>query len=124
MPRRKRTAMSLTWIAIFNVIVQHMAKAWTKFLKFLSMLLLFDLMMTAVYMAVAYDTAPWGGLRPHADDTLVDKIFNRFYYSVNVSTAFGLGPVSPASKTLKLITVVQMYLTLGLFLSKYNPLRL
>lgn len=101
-----------------------MTRAWAKFLNFLSMLLLFDIAMTAVYMAVAYDTAPWGGLRPRTDDTLIDKMLNRFYYSVNVSTAFGLGPVTPASRTLKLITVVQIYITLGLFLSKYNPLKL
>ena len=101
-----------------------MTREWAKFLRFLSMLLLFDIGMTMVYMAAAYDTAPWGGLRPHTDDTLIDKALNRFYYSVNVSTAFGLGPVSPATRTLKLITVAQIYLTLGLFLSKYNPLRL
>jgi len=101
-----------------------MSTQWIKFVKFLSTILAFDILMTLVYLAIAYDTEQWDGMDDHNDDGLFNKLINRFYYSVNVSTSFGLGPISPISNTLKVLTIVQIYMTLGLFLSKYNPLKL
>ena len=101
-----------------------MKAQWKKLLRFTLTLLLFDIIMTLIYLYVAYDSKEWDGFKSSHDQGLINKIVNRFYYSVNVSTAFGLGPVSPRSNLLKLITVAQIYITLGIFLSKYNPLKL
>ena len=97
---------------------------WFKLIRFITTIFLFDLLMTFVYLVIAYDSKEWDGMDNHSDDNFISKVINRLYYSVNVSTAFGLGPISPVSNLLKIITVVQIYVTLGIFLSKYNPLRL
>ena len=101
-----------------------MKAPWMKLLRFTLTILLCDIVMTIVYLYVAYDAKEWDGLDKSDDEGIVNKIVNRFYYSVNVSTAFGLGPINPKSNTLKMITIAQIYITLGIFLSKYNPLRL
>lgn len=101
-----------------------MSRQLEKFIKFLITIFAFDIIMTIIYLVIAYDTTQWDGIDDHDDNGIINKFINRFYYSVNVSTSFGLGPISPISNLLKLITIMQIYLTLGLFLSKYNPLKL
>ena len=101
-----------------------MKTQWSKLIKFIITVFIFDLFMTFVYLTIAYDSNDWDGMDKHSDDNFISKLINRLYYSVNVSTAFGLGPISPISELLKLITIIQIYITLGIFLSKYNPLRL
>ena len=101
-----------------------MTAQWRKPLRFMLTVLVFDVVMTIVYLYVAYDAKEWDGIDKSDDEGIVNKIVNRFYYSVNVSTAFGLGPINPKSNTLKMITIAQIYITLGIFLSKYNPLKL
>ena len=101
-----------------------MKTQWNKLIRFTLTILFFDFVMTFIYLVVAYDSKEWNGLNDHNDSKIIDKIINRLYYSVNVSTAFGLGPMSPISNILKIITIVQVYITLGIFLSKYSPLRL
>ena len=101
-----------------------MTAQWRKPLRFMLTVLVFDVVMTIVYLYFAYDSKHWDGLDNSDDQGLINKIVNRFYYSVNVSTAFGLGPINPKNNMLKLITVAQIYITLGILLSKYNPLKL
>ena len=86
-----------------------------KIAKFLITVLVFDILMTIIYLFIAYDSTQWDGVNNSNDKGLLNKIVNRFYYSVNVSTSFGLGPISPTSNLLKLITILQMYIAIGLF---------
>ena len=98
--------MSLTLTVNFNFIdIYIMTAQWRKPLRFMLTVLVFDVVMTIVYLYFAYDSKEWDGFKSSHDQGLINKIVNRFYYSVNVSTAFGLGPVSPRSNLLKLINV-------------------
>lgn len=80
-------------------------------------IIILDIIATVIYLALAYDTDHWilyGDDHKMSDDSLYEKVINRFYYSVNVSTTLGLGPVSPNSKITILLTILQIYMTISL----------
>lgn len=78
-------------------------------------LILFDVLMALIYLVFTYNSNHWTLYKNHKDDSLYDKFFNRFYYSLQVSSTLGLGPIIPDSKTSMFLTIVQIYVTISLF---------
>ena len=80
-------------------------------------IIVLDIIATFIYLLLAYDTEHWqvyGDNHHLSDDSLSEKILNRFYYSVNVSTTLGLGPVTPDSKLTIILTIIQIYMTISM----------
>ena len=80
-------------------------------------ILILDFTASFIYLLLAYDTDHWemyGNSHSLSDDTLSEKLLNRFYYSVNVSTTLGLGPVTPNSKITIILTIIQIFMTISL----------
>ena len=76
-------------------------------------LFLFDLVMAALYMVVLYDSDNWDYSENTADHTLSDKIINRIYYSLMISST--IGPPAgfvPRSRTGKMLTIFHIYLSI------------
>ena len=74
-------------------------------------LLIIDVVMTVVYLIFAYNSSDWTMYGEKSDDTLLKKILNRFYYSLNISTTLGLGPIGPNSVKIMIITILQIYIS-------------
>lgn len=91
-----------------------MFKLKNNFSKVILQVLIFDCIMTAVYMIFAYDKDEWMmALAKDSDKGFWKKLLNRFYYSVNVSTTIGLGPISPNTTKTVILTLINIYCTLA-----------
>jgi hypothetical protein len=55
----------------------------------------------------------FNGLKKEDDATLVDKIFNRFYFSTFIISTNGYGDHSPKSRTCKLVTMCFILTIIG-----------
>jgi hypothetical protein len=97
---------------MFNLAFFSQLKDFKKIHKLLFRLFIFDIIMTSVYLIFCHDSDHWDLYGDKTDDDMVEKVLNRFYYSLNVSTTIGLGPIAPRSKVAMLLTILQIYGTI------------
>ena len=85
----------------------------SKIFRILRALFLFDCIMGVLYLIILYDEKNWDNTQKYRDDTLVDKIVNRLYYSLMISST--IGPPSgfvPITRAGKLLTIMHIYLSI------------
>ena len=73
-------------------------------------------MMVFLVILLAFDHSHWNGIDEEKDQTIGDKLMNRFYFlSATLSTA-GYGDITPKTNMTKLIVIIiQLFVTIGLF---------
>ena len=76
----------------------------------------FGAMMVFLVILLAFDHSHWNGIDEEKDQTIGDKLMNRFYFlSATLSTA-GYGDITPNTNITKIIVIViQLFVTIGLF---------
>ena len=82
-------------------------------LKILRNLFIFDLIMAILYMTVLYESDNWKFDKDTNDRSFFDKLVNRVYYSLMISST--IGPPAgfvPKSRLGKLLTVFHIYLSI------------
>ena len=76
-------------------------------------LFIFDIIMVGVYMGLLYDSSNWLLSKQTKDDTFMDKVTNRFYYSLMISSTIGpSNDFAPSSRLGKIVTIVHIYLSI------------
>lgn len=82
-------------------------------LKILRNLFIFDLIMAVLYMTVLYESDNWHFNDDTNDRSFFDKLVNRIYYSLMISSTIGPpGSFVPKSRMGKLLTVFHIYLSI------------
>lgn len=85
----------------------------SKMLTVLLNLFVFDVLMVGVYMAFLYESKNWLLSESTKDDTFADKLTNRFYYSLMISSTIGpSNDFAPSSRLGKLVTICHIYLSI------------
>ncbi len=85
----------------------------SKMITVLLNLFVFDIIMVAIYMAFLYESSNWLLSDRTKDDTFVDKLTNRFYYSLMISSTIGpSNDFAPSSRLGKVVTICHIYLSI------------
>tara|TARA_B100000427_G_C14979354_1_gene364613 strand:+ start:28 stop:318 length:291 start_codon:yes stop_codon:yes gene_type:complete len=66
------------------------------------------LSFTILFTIFGYESKDWNGIEEEKDKTLLQKLFNRFYFSMVSFSTIGLGDISP--KTIKLRSIMIIYM--------------
>ena len=62
-----------------------------------------------------FDHSHWAGLDENNDKTTMDKIFNRFYFTMTTFSSAGYGDISPQSKEARTVAMlVQLLMTVAI----------
>lgn len=81
----------------------------SKKIKILKLLFISNLIFAFLYWILCNDDYHFNGDLDKKDETQFGKFFNRFYYSINVTSTLGMTN-SPASKTCKFLVMIQICL--------------
>lgn len=66
----------------------------------------------------------FNGIKKEDDETFVDKLFNRFYFSIVTGTTLGYGDISPKSKTARIIIIAFLLLMFFGFFNIFHEMHL
>lgn len=83
--------------------------------------LLFSILFSIIFLYFGWKTNDWNGISPKEDKSLLDKFFNRFYFTIITLSTIGYGDITPKTRLLKVITIIlalSLILTLITFLMK------
>ena len=83
----------------------------TIFLELLILIYTF-LFFFIVYCIFAWNTNEWNGIEQE-DNTITEKVVNRFYFTLSTSTTVGFGNISPKTIKCKLLVSIQMIVILS-----------
>ena len=76
----------------------------------------FGAMMVFLVILLAFDHTHWNGIEEEKDQTMGEKLMNRFYFLSTTFSTAGYGDITPNSTTTKIIVIViQLFVTIGLF---------
>ena len=75
-----------------------------KFLKILKMYFIILLFFSILYTIFGYNSSDWNGIKKENDNTLIEKFFNRFYFSSITFSTIGYGDISPNTPLLRVFT--------------------
>tara|TARA_B100001094_G_C18083087_1_gene746293 strand:- start:975 stop:1256 length:282 start_codon:yes stop_codon:yes gene_type:complete len=64
------------------------------------------LVFTALFTVLGYDSSHWNGLDESNDETPLQKINNRLYFSVISCSSIGYGDISPQTHRMKGLTMI------------------
>tara|TARA_Y100000996_G_scaffold381896_1_gene336734 strand:+ start:298 stop:588 length:291 start_codon:yes stop_codon:yes gene_type:complete len=63
---------------------------------------------TILFTIFGYESKDWNGIEEEKDKTLLQKLFNRFYFSMVSFSTIGLGDISPKTIILRSIMIIYM----------------
>tara|TARA_B100000902_G_C27264747_1_gene892859 strand:+ start:1260 stop:1550 length:291 start_codon:yes stop_codon:yes gene_type:complete len=66
------------------------------------------LSFTILFTIFGYESKDWNGIEEEKDKTLLQKLFNRFYFSMVSFSTIGLGDISPKTIILRSIMIIYM----------------
>ena len=66
------------------------------------------LSFTVLFTIFGYESKDWNGIEEEKDKTLLQKLFNRFYFSMVSFSTIGLGDISPKTIILRSIMIIYM----------------
>ncbi len=66
------------------------------------------LSFTILFTIFGYESRDWNGIEEEKDKTLLQKLFNRFYFSMVSFSTIGLGDISPKTIILRSIMIIYM----------------
>ncbi len=76
----------------------------------------FGAMMVFLVILLAFDHSHWNGIEEENDQTMSDKLMNRFYFLSTTFSTAGYGDITPKTTMTKMIVIViQLFVTIGLF---------
>ena len=76
-------------------------------------LIIINIIFTLIYMTLCYDSKHWEfSSRNPGDDTFSQKLFNRFFFSINIYSTIGVGGPLPVTYTCKVIYMFQVIIML------------
>jgi len=91
-----------------------MNKKFQNVINVLFSVLVVDIVMSCIYFLFCDDPDNWDTSHDIKNVTFLNKYFNHFYYSTMVSTTVGIGPISPKSNLVKLLTLFHVYITFAI----------
>lgn len=78
--------------------------------RFVYFLLLFLTLWILLVIFCPEGELHFNGIKKEEDVTFIDKLFNRFYFSIVTGTTLGYGDISPKSKTARIIIIAFLLL--------------
>ena len=63
-------------------------------------------------LVIGWKTEDWNGIHPDNDNTLWEKIRNRFYFSAITFSTIGYGDITPKSHSLRILTAIMAIATM------------
>ena len=76
----------------------------------------FAAMMVFLVILLAFDHTNWNGIEEENDQTMGEKLMNRFYFICTTFSTAGYGDITPKSNTARMIVIVMLlFVTVGLF---------
>lgn len=63
---------------------------------------------TILFTIFGYESKDWNGIEEEKDKTLLQKLFNRFYFSMVSFSTIGLGDISPKTIIIRSIMIIYM----------------
>ena len=76
----------------------------------------FGAMMVFLVILLAFDHSHWNGIEEENDQTMSEKLMNRFYFLSTTFSTAGYGDITPKTTMTKMIVIViQLFVTIGLF---------
>ena len=81
-------------------------KKLTELFRRFSIYILTLIIFAILYVYIGNDPNDWNGIDPDSDITLLDKFFNRFYFTTISLSRIGYGDITPKTQKLKAITIV------------------
>tara|TARA_Y100000994_G_C15563465_1_gene389315 strand:- start:342 stop:632 length:291 start_codon:yes stop_codon:yes gene_type:complete len=67
---------------------------------------------TILFTIFGYESKDWNGIEEEKDKTLLQKVFNRFYFSIVSFSTVGLGDISPKTTILRSIMIIYTILVI------------
>ena len=72
--------------------------------------------MVFLVILLSFDHSHWNGIEEENDQTMTDKLMNRFYFLSSTFSTAGYGDITPKTTMTKMIVIViQLFVTIGLF---------
>ena len=68
--------------------------------------------MSCIYMLFGWNSDEWNGIEEDKDSNIIDKFFNRLYFTSISFSTIGYGDISPKSFKLRLITILFSFIVL------------
>ena len=79
-----------------------------KLVTLLKNILLIVSSFTILFTIFGYESKDWNGIEEEKDKTLLQKLFNRFYFSMVSFSTIGLGDISPKTIIIRSIMIIYM----------------
>jgi len=76
---------------------------------FLTKIIKITVFFTLLFTIFGYNTNDWNGIKENEDETLIQKLFNRYYFSMISLTTVGFGDITPNTFTLKMIMIIYSF---------------
>lgn len=77
--------------------------------------LYFLVIIIFLVIILQFDYKHWNGIEKKTDDTIQDKILNRFYFLTTTFSTAGYGDITPKTKETKIIVIImQICVLLGI----------
>ena len=75
----------------------------------------FGAMMVFLFILLAFDHSHWNGIEEENDQTMSERLMNRFYFLSTTFSTAGYGDITPNSTITKLIVIlIQLFVSIGL----------
>ena len=82
----------------------------------IKILIYFGAMLFFLVILLAFDHTHWKGIDEENDETIAQKLINRFYFLSTTFSTAGYGDITPNTYTTKMIVIIiQFVVTIGLF---------
>ena len=78
--------------------------------KFREVIIIFvvNLIYSLVYMALCFESEHWNGMDIEDSPSVLDKLFNRLYFSVVTFSTVGYGDITPVSRMARAVVITQV----------------
>lgn len=76
----------------------------------------FGAIMVFLVILLAFDHTHWNGIEEENDQTMSEKVMNRFYFLSTTFSTAGYGDITPKTTMTKMIVIlIQLFVTISLF---------
>ncbi len=80
--------------------------------KLLISLIKITFFFTLLFTIFGYETNDWNGIKEEEDKTLLQKLFNRYYFTMISFTTIGFGDITPNTIRLKMLMIIYSFIIL------------
>ena len=76
---------------------------------FLTKIIKITFFFTLLFTIFGYETNEWNGIKENEDKTLLQKLFNRYYFTIVSFSTVGFGDITPNTFTLKMLMIIYSF---------------